>query len=460
MLAVCLLLAAVPGLDLAEFEGSGFTVRDGAASSEGAARHPALWHRTFRLPEGAVYLGFRARAVAPPEEKADGRLLAVLEAAAREMLPMQVRAEGRWVGATRLRPGEQEYRFVLEGHEGRRVRLAFADLDARPGCYLVASGLALLSRDEANARELEASLGEAMARARMPRFRRYESRHWLAYGNASLSFVRQRLEECEKMHAAFFRHFRSKGFELSEPSEKLLAVVCGKQEWFEAVLGARLGPAVTGVYQPGLNRLVVYDYGTNASFEDARRSADELLRGARSDLERHGLSIALGRSLRERREDVNLGTVMHEASHQLAFTSGLLSRQGDVPAWLAEGMAAYCEAVSGGAWQGMGGHNPERAAELARAEGKLLAVRDLVSSDDWLRKAGTAREAALGYAQSWVLFSTLLEERPRQLKAYLEQIRGRRGPDHRLTDFVEAFGNLKKVEDRHAERARSLARRR
>jgi hypothetical protein len=41
----------------------------------------------------------------------------------------------------------------------------------------------------------------------------------------------------------------------------------------------------------------------------------------------------------------------------------------------------------------------------------------------------------------------LMEERPRALKAYLEQVKGRPTADHRLTDFGQAFGpDLKALE--------------
>ncbi len=460
MLTAVLLLAATPDLDLSTFEGAGFSVKDGVASSGAAAEHPALWHKTFRLPEGAAVIEFRAGCVRPAGVKPGALIDVVLEAAASEYLPREVRTGGKWVAAPALLAGEHDYRFVVAGHAGRRVRLALADLDDRAGCHVVVSGLEVLTRDGLNERAFAADMRAVSERHGLPRFHRYASKHFVAYGNAGSVFVKQRLEDCEQIHRAFFRHFRRRGFDVTEPSERLMVVVPRTQEGFDAVLGARLGSAVTGVYQPATNRLVVYDYATNAAFEDAKRSADEMVRSARTDLERHGRSAALGRALRERREDVNLSTVMHEAAHQMAFNGGLLNRHGDAPAWLVEGMAVYCEAVSGGSWQGIGEHNTGRAADLARADGRFLTVRHLASGDGWLRKATTVREVALGYAQSWALFKLLIEERPKQLKGYMATIQARRTPDHRLTDFAEAFGDLKRLEARYAEHLAALARRR
>ncbi len=49
-------------------------------------------------------------------------------------------------------------------------------------------------------------------------------------------------------------------------------------------------------------------------------------------------------------------------------------------------------------------------------------------------------QVVLGYAQSWALFSMLMEQRPKALRKYLALIESRRTPDHRLTDFAEVFG--------------------
>ena len=55
-----------------------------------------------------------------------------------------------------------------------------------------------------------------------------------------------------------------------------------------------------------------------------------------------------------------------------------------------------------------------------------------------------------GYAQSWALFRMLMEERPAALRGYLELVRARRTPDHRLADFAECFGaDLDRLELRH-----------
>ncbi len=141
---------------------------------------------------------------------------------------------------------------------------------------------------------------------------------------------------------------------------------------------------------------------------------------------------------------------MHEVTHQLSFNCGLLNRNGDVPAWLAEGLACYCESTDKGAWQGIGEPNANRAATLVKAlrgTAPLPPVRRLIEDDEWLRSARTTDQILVGYAQSWALFTMLMEQQPRSLRKYLALIESRRTADHRLADFTEVFDtNLDKLD--------------
>src|SRR5205823_5109546 len=152
----------------------------------------------------------------------------------------------------------------------------------------------------------------------------------------------------------------------------------------------------------------------------------------------------------------------HEAAHQASFNVGLLNREGDVPVWLAEGLATYCEPTAKGLWQGIGAVNPQRTPALekaAKGERRFLALAGLVRSDDWLRKATRTEDALLGYAQSWALFRMLMEERPKAMKKYLRLIYDRRTSDHRLADFGSCFGtDLAALERRHQEYVRGVVR--
>ena len=269
---------------------------------------------------------------------------------------------------------------------------------------------------------------------------RFESKHFIAYSNADDEFAEMRLNNCELIYDLFFEHFRKKGFKVREPVTKMMVAVFDSQAGMEAYVGQRMPSAVTGLYHPKSNRLVVYDYGQNRAFEDAKKQARQDARRIYSDLDRRRYIDTVNRRASEFRTEANIGTVMHEVAHQLAFNCGLHNRDGDTPFWMAEGLATYCEATENGAWQGIGEANPERITPLiAATQGQVAFIKlhDLMERDDWLKDTKTA---LLAYAQSWALFKMLMEERPAQLRKFIELNYNRRTNDHRPGDFAAAFG--------------------
>jgi hypothetical protein len=465
-LTLALLLGATPALENLDFtsgtlkhwQGEGFALVKGRASSAdtGGKGRTALLHRTFTVPHGAVEVHFSAALVRPAGLDSAGALDVVLEAANRQFLPRHVRQGERWVEAQALLPAEgaalRRYRWDVSKHNGRRVRIALVDSDARPGCHVVCTGFEVVTQDDLNAQAFAAAMRELEGRHKLRKMVRHDSKHFLALSNADPAQTEYRLDSCETIHALFFKHFRKRGFEVRVPPEKLMVAVFNTQAGFEAYLN-QTNTAVTGVYHPGTNRLVVYDYATNRHLKDSERRLEQEAKRGASDMDRTRRSVAVGRWVRDHRDDTNLSTMMHEVAHQLSFNGGLLERKGDVPVWLAEGLAVYCESTVAGAWQGLGEPNPRRASVLAgpaRGTGAFLPLRALVENDNWIRKATRVNAVLLGYSQSWALFRMLMEDRPARLKAYLETVRQRRTPEHRLADFAAAFGSdLAKLERRY-----------
>jgi hypothetical protein len=474
--------ASPPNLDFhlgtpAHWQGDGFTPTSvgkagpslswGVVSSDNGQRgRKGLLHRTFRVPPNVSAIRCRAAAVRPRGVEAGPTLDVVLEATERRVVPRRVRTAKGYEPSEKLLPMQRgqlhDYEWNVEAFAGDYVRIALLDLDDRPGCYLVCSGFQLITRDDANAR----TFGEHMltlARAhKLAPPTRFDTRHFLALSNALDEYTEHRLYNCETIYELFFPHFRSRGFTLHEPTEKLMVAIFDTQAGFDAYLENRLPSAAAGIYHPKTNRLVVYDLGTNDAFAAARERGKEQARRIPKELDRQRYLNAFSRLAQTWREDNNLTTIMHETAHQLSFNSGLLNREGDVAAWLAEGLACYCEPTIETAWQGPGEPNPNRAATLARAlkeKAPVHSLRSLVENDDWLRKPTTVDRILLGYAQSWALFRMLMEEKPQALKRYLSAIYSRRTPDARLTDFAEAFGaDLDRLEGRYQEYIRGVVR--
>jgi hypothetical protein len=461
----------LPNLDftarLTNWQGEGFSVKNQSVTSadSGDKGRKAILHRTFHIPAGASSIRFSAAAVRPAGTDPQGHLDVVLEAPAREIIPKVVLEGDRWLGAESLLPPDKnrlrEYAWNVEKHAGRRVRIALVDSDARPGCHVVCSGFRVIGKDDFNSKEFSDSIRNLESKHKLKKLTKYTSDHFMAYSNADQAYTEYRLDNCETIHAVFFKHFRKRGFAATPPAEKMMVAVFDSQVGFEAYVGQKMSSAVTGLYHTPTNRLVVYDFATNRAFMENKRRIEDQVKVGGSDLDRERRIVKFGRFVNERRNDTNISTIMHEVAHQLSFNCGLLNRTGDVPLWLAEGLAVYCESTIGGAWHGIGESNPPRAGVLARVvngRGEFLSLRTLVASDDWFRKAARMDQAILGYSQSWALFRMLIEDHPAKLKSYLKTIHARRTPDYRLGDFAAAFGtDLAKLDRRYQGYMRSIA---
>jgi hypothetical protein len=477
-LTLCL-LGALPGADpnldnfsfqsgtLAGWEGKGFTLapagRHGpsldwaACSADGGPKgKTALLHRSFVIPPGAGVVRCTAFVVRGKDCEPDDNLDVVLFAAGKRLLPKQVRAGTDWEPVAHVLPAEngrpREYVWHVADYAGQTLRLALIDEDRRRNCFLVCGGLRLIPAEEFDGREFARTMHRLTVQHKLAPAERYESKHFLAYSNADEDFTTVRLNNCELIYDLFLDHFYKKGFRVRAPATKMMVAIFDSQAGFEAYVGQRMPEMVTGLYHPRSNRLLVYDYGQNRAFVDVKQQSRVVAKRIGSDLDRRRFIDTVNRQMAEFRTEANIGTVMHEVAHQLSFNCGLLNRDGDVPFWVAEGLATYCESTDNGAWQGIGEPNPERLMPLAaqiRGHGPFIPLRDLVENDGWMKDA---RLALLAYAQSWALFSMLMEERPAQMRAYLTMLHGRRTNDHRLDDFAEAFGaDLNRIELRWQE---------
>jgi hypothetical protein len=440
----------------------------GVCSSDRGPEGRTGWLRkVFTVPAGVRHIHFTAFAVRKPSarpEPPDATLDVLLMARGKKVIPKEVYTSRGWQPADRVLPRcagrAQEYRWDVSALTGLTVQIVIADCDARPGHYLFCSGFRVVAAPEDQTQAFARDMTRLVEDHHLAPTARYDSRHFMAMSNTDEHFTRLRLRNCELIYRVFFQHFRRKGFPLQEPSSHLMVAIFDTQAGFEAYLGHKMPAVITGMYHPLTNRFVVYDYAQNAQFLAAKRRALEQGQAASWRFDRKRYVDTVYRWERENRTDANLGTTMHEVAHQLSFNVGLLNRRGDVPAWLAEGLACYCESTDNGAWQGIGELNPDRlrtfAAPLSR-RGPFFPVRDLLTSDQWRNLQSDPARILTGYAQSWALFRMLMEEQPRTLRKYLALIHDRRTPDHRLADFCQVFGaNLRRLDTRHQEYIQQL----
>src|SRR5258708_6323944 len=119
----------------------------------------------------------------------------------------------------------------------------------------------------------------------------------------------------EDLYRSFVHYFSVRGFKLAEPEFPLVAIVFRNQQDFFRYAehdGAKISAQVLGYYSPVSNRVSLFDIGGGkASADDWHANAD---------------------------------TIIHEATHQTAFNTGVHTRFGETPRWVAEGLGTMFEA--------------------------------------------------------------------------------------------------------------------
>lgn len=220
----------------------------------------------------------------------------------------------------------------------------------------------------------------------------------------------------EDLHRSFVHYFRVRGFQTQQPEFPLVAVVWPDQARFlqaAAAEGAQIGPGVVGYYSPLTNRISMY-------WQSAVQGGSPAIES----------------------------TIIHEATHQSAFNTGIHRRFGATPRWLVEGLAVMFEAP--GVWDSRGHPRQRDRIHTAHLEAyRRLAAHGLetgslarlIANDRWFEA-----DPAVAYSLAWALSFYLVETRPRQYSQLLKITAAREAfspyPDsERLADFAAAFGN-------------------
>ncbi|MEM1304033.1 MAG: DUF1570 domain-containing protein, partial [Planctomycetota bacterium] len=176
-------------------------------------------------------------------------------------------------------------------------------------------------------------------------FQVYSTPHYLVAYNTSRDFAKWTASMLERLQRAFVNYWSRQGFDLHEPEFPLVVTIYADRASYRRAAQRDLGNAtgVVGYYSLRTNRVTMFDL-TGA--EEARGGG-----GRRSSLKEINQILATPAAL------PLVATVVHEATHQIAFNCGLQQRFADLPLWLVEGMAVYFEAPdlsSSRGWRGIG----------------------------------------------------------------------------------------------------------
>jgi hypothetical protein len=261
-------------------------------------------------------------------------------------------------------------------------------------------------------------------------FRSTVTDHYLGIGDAPDDHRAEALQLCARLAAAYKSHFQDKGFAVEFPPKPLTVVILKDQASYAAFLGIKPGDAVGGHYEPDTNRLVIFDFqpgGGPTTTVDPRR--------------------------------INTFTLIHEATHQLTFNTGLLSRRGDVPVAVSEGLAMYAELWRGDSRTVLGMINRPRLEVVfnknANPPQEWIPLERLLTEDALFQDAATKQ---LAYAEGWVFVHYALKTTPilPKFRAYLDAIRLRTDATRRLGDATSSFGDLDRLNRALRDHARRL----
>lgn len=271
-----------------------------------------------------------------------------------------------------------------------------------------------------------------------PGFQVHKTKNYVICYDTSRVFAEWSGALFERLYMAFTNYWKRKGFEVVEPEFPLVAVIFADRNAYMKFARPELGdaaPSVAGYYSIRTNRITTFDL---TGIETLRQPGDRRATAAQ-------INAMLARPKAER----TVATIVHEATHQIAFNCGLQTRYSDIPLWVSEGIAVYFETPdlsSQRGWRNIGGVNWYRYEGFRRyvpiRASDSLAT--LITSDDKLRDPQTASNA---YCEAWALVYFLIRQRPHEFQQYMRLLSekpslGRDEPEQRLEEFTRIFGSL------------------
>lgn len=265
-----------------------------------------------------------------------------------------------------------------------------------------------------------------------PGFDLHVTKHYVVCFATSREYAAWCAALFERLFDTFATYWSNAGLDIRRPERPLVVVIFADRRGYEAFAARDLGAAadrIVGYYNLLSNRVTTFDL----------TGSDALPRPPGRRPGRAGLDI-----LASPEASGLVATLVHEATHQMAFNSGLHRRLAPVPVWVSEGIATCFETpdlTHARGWKGIGGVNQPRLEHYLRTH-RPGGMRDVVASDAPFRAAETGLDA---YAQAWALTHFLMTTRREAFAEYLKTIAAKQpcGSDsaaEREAEFTAAFG--------------------
>jgi len=191
-------------------------------------------------------------------------------------------------------------------------------------------------------------------------------------------------------------------------------------------------------YHKLTNRIVVYDMSGLQIFQEGNRRP-----ATRADIQRF---------LSQESSYHNITAVIHEATHQVGFNTGMHPRNVLGPMWIYEGLAVFHETPDPRnnmdvGWTPGPHVNRPRLEHLRRylagSSRSQPLIQKMICEDDLFKQPHTALD---NYALSWGLMYYFDRRRPKELSAYLRLHQSKTldsddSKESRLKDFESCFGD-------------------
>ena len=252
-------------------------------------------------------------------------------------------------------------------------------------------------------------------------FKAHQTAHYVIFHDTSPGYAQWCGSLFERLYLAFRNFWTRKGFELSQPEFPLVAIVFADRDSYLKFSRPELGQAgeaIIGYYSQISNRMTMYDLtGTESQGGGASRAHS---------------TAEINRILVQPDALPTVATIVHEATHQIAFNCGLHTRLSDCPLWFCEGIAMYFETPdlsSPKGWKGIGAVNRPRVERFGQSWPLAPQTRltTLIRDDKRFHDMAQATDA---YAEAWALTYYLMKQNSKGYVAYLamlsKEVAGRR----------------------------------
>jgi hypothetical protein len=262
------------------------------------------------------------------------------------------------------------------------------------------------------------------------------SKHYVVCSNTGRFYSQWCRVLFERLLTAFHKHWDSPELGLKLPASPLVVIVFADRKQYARYATSDAGPSMAetlGYYSARTNRVALFDLTASPGARPARSLAEVRQKVVKAPF--------------------NVATVVHEATHQIAFNSGLQTRYADNPLWLSEGLAMYFETPdlrNPKGWRAVGRVNPFRMRQLREylKRRKPGSLASLVTTDERLTEGKTQLDA---YAEAWALTYFLIKTRRKDFEKYLSLVSRKRplvfgtAADRKM-EFEQAFGDTGKLE--------------